>query len=196
MKDPSVAAIPGIFQVQKILNVDLRLVAVGIRMDQLLWVKMTDFMKFGGTETGTQGTLRHQLLYFPSKTTDRTSKASNSLNKYIKNTRHSFKLLEDSMSTRKQTTNFLNRCPCKLDSQLGPTFSSQKDCFHQVDFILPLQALGTPSVPTRWKWKPLESRASLRHTVLTHVLSITVRDDRPQLINVFSQLAHLHQLGP
>lgn len=86
-----------------------------------------DFMKFGGTETGTQGTLRHQLLYFPSKTTDRTSKASNSLNKYIKNTQHSFKLLEDSMSTRKQTTNFLKRRPCKLDSQLDPTFSSQKD---------------------------------------------------------------------
>lgn len=60
-----------------------------------------DFMKFGGTETGTQGTLGHHLLYFPSKTTDRTSKASNSLNKYIKNTQHSFKLLEDSMSTRK-----------------------------------------------------------------------------------------------
>jgi len=67
---------------QRILNVDLRPVAVGKRMDQLLWVKNDcDFMKFGGTETGTQGTLGHHLLYFPSMTTDRTSKASNSLNK-------------------------------------------------------------------------------------------------------------------
>lgn len=189
LKGPSVAAIPGVFQIRRIPNVDLRLTASLGKND-------CDFMKFGGTETGTQGTLRHQLLYFPSKTTDRTSKASISLNKYIKNTPHSFKLLEDSMSTRKQTTNLLKRRPCKLDSQLGQTFSSQKDRFHQVDFIFPLPALGTPSVPTRWKWKPLESRASLCHTVLTHVLSITVRDDRPQLVNVFSQLAHLHQLGP
>lgn len=47
----------------RILNVDLRPVAVGERVDQLLWVKMTDFMKFGGTDTGTQGTLGHHLLY-------------------------------------------------------------------------------------------------------------------------------------
>lgn len=50
-------------------------------------------MKFGGTQTGTQGTLGHQLLYIPSKTTDRNSvsySTSSRLNKYTK----TFKLLK------------------------------------------------------------------------------------------------------
>lgn len=50
-------------------------------------------MKFGGTQTATQGTLGHQLLYVPSKMTYRNSvrnSTSSSLNKYNK----TFKLLE------------------------------------------------------------------------------------------------------
>lgn len=60
-------------------------------------------MKFGGTQKGTQGTLGHQLLYFPSKTTDRNSvrnSTSSSLNKYMK----TFKLLKFNVYRKKQET--------------------------------------------------------------------------------------------
>lgn len=69
---------------------------------------------------------------------------------------------------------------CKLDSQLGPTFSSQTGLF---SFLLLVSGLASRG-------------HSLRHTVLPHILGVAVRDDGAQLVNVFPQLMHLQQLGP
>lgn len=71
---------------------------------------------------------------------------------------------------------------CKLDSQLGPTFSSQTDLF---SFCWWERSSGSAS-----------RGHSLRHTVLPHVLRVAVRDDGTQLVNVLPQLMHLQQLGP
>lgn len=77
---------------------------------------------------------------------------------------------------------------CKLDSQLGPTFSSQTDLF---SFSLVCLSEREREAVAR----PL-GRRSLRHAVLPHVLRVAVGDDGAQLVDVLPQPTHLQQLGP